>query len=144
MHDIQHHHSQIYQMHSTMLYITQSSLHYWNGLKSDTQTQLTNLNNKFTADTGISVAGLLTDLARSCTWSRSTFQNILSRALKAPNFEVDQNGSLGVTGNMHCNTLYPAANINAGATSTITGYAGAMSTITEYSMNNNYGQSNVS
>ena len=55
-------------------------------------------------------------------------------AMKAPNFEVDQNGSLGVSEDIHCDNLYATANINASATRTVTGYIS----------NNNYGSSSVS
>ena len=54
-----------------------------------------------------------------------------AKSLKAPNFEVDQNGSVSVTG--MCIVIICQQH-NAGATGTITGY----------STNNNYGQSNVS
>ena len=92
--------------------VTPSSLHYCNGLTSDGQTQLTNLSNKFTADTGMSVAGLLTGLGGLALGAGALFTISSAGALKAPNFEVDQNGSLGVTGDVHCNNLYAAANIN--------------------------------
>ena len=60
----------------------------------------------------MSVAGLLTGLGSLALGAGALFTISSAGAPKAPNFEVDQNGSLG--GDVHCNNLYTAANIDSG------------------------------
>ena len=59
----------------------------------------------------MSIAELLTRLGGLVLGARALFTISSAEALKAPNFEVDQNGSKGVTGDVHCNNWYAAANI---------------------------------